>query len=68
MKLMYFLSKEPIIGYASSFGSSLVLFISGIMPALQLLGCVVGIGVGVLTFYAKWLEIKNNKNSKNENP
>lgn len=66
MKLMYFLSKEPVIGYVSSFGSSFVLFISGIMPALQLLGCVVGIGVGVLTFYAKLLEIKNNKSKKEE--
>lgn len=61
MKLMYWLSKEPIIGYTTSLGSSVFLFISGIMPALQLLGCIVGIGVGVLTFYAKWLEIKNRK-------
>lgn len=61
MKLLQFLSKEPLLGYTASFGSSFFLFISGIMPALQLLGCVVGIGVGVLTFYAKWLEIKNKK-------
>lgn len=68
MKVMYFLSKEPIVGYTASLGSSFCLFISGIMPSLQLLGCVVGIGVGVLTFYAKWLEIKNNKNQKKQNP
>lgn len=62
MKLVYLLSKEPLIGYVSSLGTSLILFIQGVMPVLQLIGVIVGIGVGVITMYGKYLEIKNKKN------
>ncbi|MDO9187119.1 MAG: hypothetical protein Q7W13_13985 [Bacteroidia bacterium] len=61
MKLVHLLSKEPLIGYVSSLGTSFILFIQGVFPVLQLIGVIVGIGVGVITFYGKYLEIKNKK-------
>ena len=61
MKLVYLLAKEPYVGIVSSWGTSLALFINGAMPYFQLTGVIVGIGVGVITFYGKYLEIKKKK-------
>lgn len=61
MKLVSLLAKEPLIGYVSSLGTSMALFIAGVMPFLQLVGVIVGIGVGAITIYGKYLDLKNKK-------
>lgn len=66
MKLIIILTKYPIIGAFSSFGGTFLLFVQNMLLPLQIVGAIVGIGVGVITFYAKWIEIKDRK--KNEHP
>lgn len=63
MKLAYLFAKVPSIGIISSWGTSVFLFIQGLMPFVQFIGVIVGIGVGAMTMYGKYLEIKN-KNKK----
>lgn len=60
------LSKYPIIGYASSLGASVLLFMQHILLPLQIIGATVGIAVGVITLYLKWLELKDRKKNESD--
>ncbi len=68
MKLIIVLIKYPIIGAFSSLGGAILLFIQNILIPLQIIGGIVGIGVGAITFYAKWLEIKDKKKNEDSDP
>lgn len=56
-----FLAHNPIVGFISTLVGFIAPFIDGIIPILQLLTLIVGLGIGVLTLEAKIKERKNGK-------
>lgn len=56
-----FLAHHPIIGFVSTLIGFIAPFIDGIIPVLQLLTLIVGLGIGLLTLEAKLKERKNGK-------
>jgi hypothetical protein len=64
--MILLLSKHPIIGFLSSFGVSILLFIEHVLLPLQIIAACAGIAVGIITFYSKWLELKDRKKNESD--
>lgn len=61
LKVEVLLQQHPIIGVISPITGAVLPFVEFLTPYLQFTGLAVGLGVGVLTFIAKWKEIFGQK-------
>jgi hypothetical protein len=60
-ELIHYLQKHPILGFVSSISSMGIPLAVNAAELIAITGGCVGIGVGILTAYAKVLEIKERK-------
>lgn len=60
------LAQNPWFGFIATIFGALMPFISSVLPIFQLMAVIVGLGIGLLTFEAKWKErkIRKRKNIK----
>jgi hypothetical protein len=63
MKIYSFLEDHPLFGVITSFGSTAIAICEFIEPYTKLIGIVLGVGIGLLTFYIQW---KNARKLYNE--
>ena len=62
-----FFQKHPLLGIVASIASGGIAFIHEITPYLQFFSLVVGISLGMVTMYAKIIEIHDKHDKDNEN-
>lgn len=67
LSALAFFQKHPLLGIVASIASGGIAFIHEITPYLQLFSLLVGISLGMVTIYAKMIEIHDKHDKEKDN-